>query len=220
MDSRTFRTRRLLAFATLSAIATLAACGGGGGSSGTPPTRASSAPIATAPPAGSGLAPASFSIKIPATTGSSASRQTQTIDPTTTSISFSLLKTTAVGVTTPGAAVSFDVSATSPLCTTVSGGRTCTIGINAPLGDDIYSVQTFNAAGAVLGGSAVNLTVLQNVANTATIVIGGALAGVLMSTVTGATGDAGIGLDWLGVTAPASVHLVLIGVDAQGNAIL
>jgi hypothetical protein len=214
---KSFTTSKFLAFAALAAIAGLAACGGGGGSASAPVARASPAPITTA---GSGLAKASFSIKIPSATAASASRQTRTIDPATSSISFTLLKTTAAGVPTPGTAVTSDVSAASPLCTAVTGGRTCTVALIAPIGDDIYSVQTFSATGVQIGSSAVNLTVLENVANTATIVIGGALAGVVMSTISGQSGDAETPLDWLGVNFPSSVRLVLIGVDAQGNAIL
>src|SRR5471032_1775908 len=96
-------TQQLLAFGTIAAIAALAACGGGGGSSGTPAVHTTAAPIVTAPPAGSGLAPASFAVKIPGAGGSSVSRRTQAVNAATTSMSFSLIKTDAAGVTVPQA---------------------------------------------------------------------------------------------------------------------
>jgi len=221
MHSRTFRTRQLLAFATLTAIAALAACGGGGGSSGAPVARTTSTPITTAPPSGSGLAPASFAIKIPGSGGSSVSRRTQAVNAATTTVSFTLLKTNAAGVTLSGTPSSFDVSASSPLCTAVTGGgRACTIGINAPIGDDIYSVQTFDVNGNKLGSSAVNLSVLQNVANTASITLGGTIAGVVVTTVAASNGDNRVVLDASGQFGPASVRVVVIGFDNLGNVIL
>jgi len=216
-----FTAQRFSAFGTLAAVAALAACGGGGGSSGAPGVHTTTpAPITTAPPAGSGLAPASFSILIPGSGSSSTSRRTQTVNAATTTISFVLLKTNAAGVTLPQTPVSFNVAVGSPLCITAAGGaRSCTIGINAPIGSDIYSVQTFDVNGNKLGSSAVNLSVLQNVANTATITLGGTLAGVLISAITqnAISGSAQV----LDVTSgPTSMRVVVIGFDSQGNVIL
>src|SRR6185312_12446834 len=158
--------QRLFAFGALAAGAALAACGGGGASSGTPAARITSAPVTTAPPAGSGLAPASFAIKIPGPGNSSISRRVKTVNAATTTVSFTLLKTDSVLPTPPPN--SFDVSSTSTLCTTAAdGSRSCTLGVSAPVGNDIYSVQTFDIHGNKLGSAAVSIKVLQNVANTA-----------------------------------------------------
>jgi hypothetical protein len=218
MSRRPLRASRLLAFATLTAIAALAACGGGGGSASTPGVAVTAAPIVTAPPAGSGLAPASFSIQIPGTGASGISRRVQAVSASTATVSFTLLKTDAVGVTVPSAAVTFDVSSTSALCVAgTAGARACTVGIAAPLGNDIYSVQTFDKNGAKLGSSAVNLKVLANVANTATISLGGTLAGVVITTL------ASISFGFVELNAglgPTSARAIVIGVDNAGHVIL
>jgi hypothetical protein len=212
MDSKPVKVSRLLAFAAITA---LTACGGGGGSASAPAvkTAPTSAPITS----GTGLAPASFSIKIPAASSSSISRRTQTVNAATTNMTFTLLKTTSTVAPTPAPA-NFDISAASPLCAAVAGGgRTCTIGVSAPIGSDIYSVQTFDAGGNKLGSSAVNLTVLQNVANSATISLGGTIAAVV------ATSLSPIGpieLDNTGGQGPKSTRVLIIGIDSSGNVIL
>jgi hypothetical protein len=222
MDSRPLKASRFLAFAALTAIAALAACGGGG-SSGTAVPKAPVSTVTTPPASGAGLAPASFTIKIPSATSSSSSRRTKTVNAATTSISFTLLKSDAVGATVGGAPVSFDLSTTSTLCTTATGGaRTCSISLAAPIGDDIYSVQTFDVTGAKLGSSAVNISVLQNVANSATISLGGQIAGVLMTLVTG-TGSSFSNPAQLiatGTGTGVTQRVILIAFDAQGNVIL
>jgi hypothetical protein len=215
------KTQQLLAFGTIAAIAALAACSGGGGS-GTPAVHTTAAPIVTAPPAGSGLAPASFAVKIPGPGSSSISRRTQAVNATTTSMSFSLIKTDAAGTTVPQAAVTFDVSAGSALCTAGSAGaRSCNLALNAPLGNDVYSVHTLDVHGNTIGSSAVTIHVQSNVANSASISLGGTVAGVLITPIAQA-GDIfeGLVLDSAALLGPTSMRVLIIGFDGQGNVIL
>jgi len=47
----------------------------------------------------------------------------------------------------------FDVSVTSPLCTTTAGARTCVLTVGAPIGSDTFAITVFsgaNASGSVL----------------------------------------------------------------------
>jgi hypothetical protein len=213
---RKFTTQRLLAFGMLAAIAALAACGGGGGTSSTPGVHTTSAPAAPGP----GLAPASFSIKIPGSGSSSVSRRTQAVNAATSSISFTLISTDAAGVTVPQTSASFNVGAGSSLCTNgAAGARSCTVGMNAPLGNDIYTAQTFDANGNKLGSSAVSLKVLQNVTNAASISLGGTVTGVLIT----ATSQIEAGSPFSGLDAtngPKSMRVIIIGFDSLGNVIL
>lgn len=222
MQTRPFTNRRFLAFAVLGGVAALAACGGGGGSSA-PTVRITAAPVATLAPSGAGLAPASFSIKIPRSSTSGFSRRTLTVNAATTSISFTLLKTDAAGISASQTPVAtFDVSGNSPLCTTVSGVSSCTLGISAPIGNDIYSIQTFDVNGNKLGSGAVNIRVLLNVANTASISLGGTLASVLVTTGVPAGGYSNnyTQLDASGVYGAASLRVYVIGFDNAGNVIV
>jgi hypothetical protein len=220
MHSRPLKASRFLAFAALTATAALAACGGGG-SNGTPVSKAPVSSVTTPPAtAGAGLAPATFTIKIPSANSSSTSRRTKTVNALTTSISFTLIKT-AAGSVANATPVSFDLSSASTLCTPATGsGRTCSIGISAPLGDDIYSIQTFDVGGHKLGSSAVNITVLQNVANSAAISLGGTIAGIMMTALS-VSADGDIMLAASGnPSVPSTARVLVIGVDNLQNVIL
>jgi len=133
----------------LVATLALAGCGGGGGSQAVPAA------------GGSANAQAKTSqgtavLSIP--TGSSSAahvRYPQFVSPNATSVTLSI---------NAGTAQTFDVSATSPLCTTVAGARNCTLNFFAPIGADTLTFTIYsgaNATGTVLSTGTNSQTVVQ-----------------------------------------------------------
>lgn len=177
--------RRLAALGIVMAAAAVA-CGGGGGSSPTgqapalPVARATAAPSSTAAPAGT--ARTTLSITVPNAAPNAARRSPQYVSSQTRSVKFTLLKTDAALASMP-APQTFPLDASQSYCATTSAGLNCTLNIDAPLGHDIYTAETFSDAAATqkIGGGAVALTVQANATNAATISLGGpiASAGVL-----------------------------------------
>jgi hypothetical protein len=217
--------KRVFVFGTVAAVVALAACGGGGGSSGVPVARASAAPGAQ--PASGKAAPASFTIRIPGSGSSSLSRRAKAVSAATQSLVFTLLKTDSTDpafTTTPNASTPFNVGLGSSLCTApdTSGARSCTIGISAPIGNDIYTVDAFSttnaASGSKLGTAAVSVRVAQNATNAASISLGGQIASLLLTTVTSIFAE--IGPPGNAFSSPQSERIYVLGLDAQGNAIL
>lgn len=176
---------RLSGIITLAFVAlAVAACGGGGGGGSTTPsvvsvaTNAAPAPTGTALPAG--YARANVSITVPGTgTASNGRRGAQNVGVGTTSIQFTLLQTSS-SVATPAPQI-FGLLATSPGCVTISGNIQCTLGVNAPIGNDVFLAQTYNVSGGLTGSGAVQLSVAQNTVNTASLTLSGQVATVYLA---------------------------------------
>lgn len=235
------KKRSLLAFL---AIASLAACGGGGGSGssiapgtgGATPGNGSINVPATAPPAApAGSLKATLSIVIPTAGGvsSALSRRAQTVAVGTQSITMTLLKSNGTVVTTAPQGP-FPLTATSPGCTATSGSVTCRIQIDAPIGADIFSAQTYStttaSAGTLLGSGAVALTIAENAINTANLTLNGPVASVVLASAGSYLGN---GISQIpssvrrstSVLQPslpfvASLPLYVIALDATGNVII
>lgn len=147
--------------ALLLATFLLAACGGGGGGSSVP-----AAPGGASAPAKTQTG--TFVLSIPTQASASVVRYPKFVSPSATSVSLTI---------NTGTAQSFDVSPTSPLCTTVAGARNCTLSFIAPLGSDTMTFTIYagaNGTGNILAtgtssttvalGTPFNVTVAMNAA--------------------------------------------------------
>ena len=163
---------RAVRFPALLALTALAACGGGGASSGTP-TVAVASTVATGPTVAGRLV---LAIPLPST--SSAVKRAP---------KFVSTGAVSAGVAINfGAATFFDVSATSSLCTTTAGVRTCTLSLGAPVGNAIaFSVSLYtqaNGGGTLLGAGVNATTVVAGTPFNVTVGINPAVASVISST--------------------------------------
>jgi hypothetical protein len=208
----------------------VAACGGGGGggASTTPGALATGpASVATANPTSSALpageARASFSITIPASTGSASVRRAKAIGAGTQSITFTLLE--AAGSTPATTAPqTFTLTSANPNCSTspTTGSLTCTLSVDAPIGLDVFLAQTYTGTsgnGTLTGSGAVQLDVAANSSNTATLSLTSQAASVFL---TSSSSYLGYNPD---PYAPAgspvtSMRVFVIALDSSGNAIL
>ena len=174
----------------LAALAILAACGGGGGGgssvgagSNAVPTvpPATSAPTAANLPAGMGRA--QFSITVPGKGSAATARQPKAVAAGTQSIVMTLLQNN--GAAASGTPQAFALTSGTPGCSTVGGNLTCTFGVDAPVGTDIFLATTYSstnqAAGTQLGSGAVQLTVVQNATNTANLTLTGPIQSVVVA---------------------------------------
>jgi hypothetical protein len=148
-------------FAVLLLVSLAAGCSGAG-SSGTPapattvpPTAAPAAsPTATPKPA---LAAGSASVFIPNASTAAArtrARRRDWVSPSTQSIGI-----TATAADGYAGNVITAVSAGASNCTTVAGGRTCTLGFDAPPGDDTIQILAFDQPNEYLGNVLATATV-------------------------------------------------------------
>jgi hypothetical protein len=144
--------------AVLVALTLLAGCGGGGGNSVPAAAGAKSQPQTKG----------SVIISIP-TSGAAASsakvRYPQFVSPSAQSVALSV----------NGAADTiFDVSTTSPLCTTVSGTRNCTLAFGAPVGSDTFAFLIFagpNGTGTQLAAATSSQTIATGTAFNFTVAL-------------------------------------------------
>ncbi len=151
------------------ALFSLAACGGGSGSGGVTPRVPSSSPTPPSQPnASSNL---QFSIAIPAPPNlTGASRKY--VSPATQSA--------IIGLAGKGALGTFDLSPASSLCkAAVPGGRrTCTIGVTAPVGNDTFTLTTYDRTGGS-GNVLASGTITQAVSSTAGSPVNVSLTGAM-----------------------------------------
>jgi hypothetical protein len=133
-------------------------CGCAGGAGSTPKT----SPTSVA----AGTATGTFSIAIPTRTTASNVRYPQFVSPNAVSVTI---------VVNTAAPLIVDVSATSPLCTTSAGARTCSLAVNAAVGTDTFAITIYAAAGGtgtvlataststpVVAGTPFSITVAMN----------------------------------------------------------
>lgn len=136
----------------------MASCGGHGGGSAMLPPSAPTHPIAQ-------HEQVKFSFLVPAKTVSAA-RRAETISPSTQSI----------GVTVnAGTEQVFDALPTSPGCSPGETGTTCTVTIDAAVGNDAFVVNAYSGTGAtgqILDRTTFNYTIVLDTTNTIAITLG------------------------------------------------
>jgi hypothetical protein len=235
-------------FAILAIVSVLAACGGGGGGGGS--SQGPTAPGTTAPTsAPAGYAKAAFVVSVPLAGSSSAAkwrtaaakvhatsstRSPKYIQSGAQSITFTLVKTSNTSVTPGTTSPAYALTPGSPGCTTNETLQivACTIQIQAPIGEDIYSAQVYastDGSGTNIGSGATYINVQNNTTNTASLTLAGSLASVYLSTsaasvYNGGTGDA---TELAYITQDANygpsvspARIFVIGLDSQGNQII
>jgi hypothetical protein len=139
--------RALLSTLAVAGLALAAACGGGGGSGH------ASSPVAPGPQQSGAQASGSVTLRIPAATAASAARKAQFVSSGANSATVAL---------NGGAATVFDVSSTSPYCTTTGGLRSCQLPITAPSGPLTVAVTLYaslTGSGSPLGSASGSTTV-------------------------------------------------------------
>jgi hypothetical protein len=202
--------RATLSLALLAGL--LAGCGGGG-STAVPPGTSSASAQANA---GNG----SILLSIPTQAPSSAVRFAQFVSPNASSVSI---------VVNNGTAQTFDVSATSSLCTTSSGARNCKLTFGAPAGSDTIVVAIFagpNGTGTTLATTTTTTTVVAgtpfNVTVALNATIGTIVATINPDTGTGTSCNVPIGTPAVAITegcGPGGATLTVVASDPSGAAI-
>jgi hypothetical protein len=145
--------KRVLSIVAISMM--LAGCGGGGGQSGAPSV-----------PAASQAKTANGSVVLSIPVGSSTT-QTQSLGHAVRYPQFVSPNASSVTLSVNGGPTQvFDVSATSSLCTTVSGARNCTLTFGAPVGSDTFAFVIYSGPNAT-GNNLAQATTTQAVTATA-----------------------------------------------------
>jgi len=149
----------------------LAACGGGGGAA--PAPRAAAVSNGTTAQIGSGVT-GTLTLTVANGTGASAKNR---------SLKFVSPGALSAGISINNGTVTFaDVSASSTLCTTAAGVRTCTINVGAPAGMTSFAVSLYDAAtggGHLLGSGSNSTTVVSGTPFTVAIGINPVVAGLM-----------------------------------------
>jgi streptogramin lyase len=177
MMFRSTIVRGTTVLASSAALAFLSACGGGGGSTGSfvPSGSASAGPVAGAADA------TSFVIVVPPASPSS-SRRPAFVSPNTGSISI-VLQSVNGTANSAGKPTVATIGASSSECASSTAGLKCTVTVNAPPGDDVFSIATYqssNATGAVLASTTVAAVVGAS-ATSVTLSLGGVPASLTFS---------------------------------------
>lgn len=198
------RSSQLVLASGLAAL--LTACGGSGGGS-LPATTFTPAPTTSSSPA-SQTANVQFAIAIPAlpATGSARTRSARPMDFSAATQSVKVAIGTNVLTTS-------DVSATSSICKAASGGgRTCTIGVNAPTGNDQFTIIAYdqpNGAGNPIAQGTVGATVSSQ-ASTVNVTVSGTIAKIAVS----------LSNPYPPVGTATTVNVAVTGYDVDGSAVL
>jgi hypothetical protein len=191
----------------------MAGCGGGHATS--------VAPLPAATSAGAANATANFKLTIPNASATTAvGRRPTFVSPSTLSGTIQV---------NGGATTQLDLSLASPNCATISGGRVCTIGVSAPVGNDTFTIVLYSGAftagahtgTALSGASNFAATVAEGSANVTTpLILGGIPAAADVSANTPVSGQAVT--ESLVVTAYDSSNNIIVGpgtyADATGAA--
>jgi len=197
------RTRYSLALSS-ALVALLSACGGsGGGSAGGPlPMQSATPPPTTAPAA----ANVNFVFHIPAIASASASsiagRRVHKTDINATTQSVTIAMGTKVLTTA-------NVSATSSLCAPASGGgRTCTVGVNAPNSTGQFTITAYDQPNA--SGNAIAQATMQVTSSPVNVALTGTIAKLTIA----------LSNAYPNVGTPASVNVLVNAFDVDGNIVL
>lgn len=191
--------------ATLLAVAVLATgCGGGGSNSALPASP--NAPVQSGKERGA----AAFTITVPnATTGAGIKRPAY-ISPNTMSVS--IVETD--GTSAPLAPVVANLTPTSPNCSTVAGGTSCSIVVPANAGSDTFAVSAFdalNAGGNELSTGSLVATINAGTANTTVPLSLGGIVGSLTVTLADAYAPVGGSGTTVSVQAKDASGATIIG---------
>lgn len=190
--------RKALSLALALGAAMLAACGGGTGVTG------SSGALVPGPAGQSSPDTVSITIKIPSASSASTSRRPHYISPGTQSI--------GVVVTDQGATPSPAQFVNVSSCPQVSGVTTCTIGVLALPGTDMFAITAYsapNGGGSALSVGSISSTIVAGVANTTLpLTLGGIVASI---TITPGTATLPLG---------QSTTLNIVAKDTSGAAIV
>src|SRR5579872_6647693 len=188
--------KRLPLFVAIFALVA-AGCGGGGGGSSSP---------ALAP----ALAMGSATILIPNRAPESTARGARFVSASVVSAKMSIASI---------ADQIFDLSSASNRCTSVSGGRSCTIGFNAPLGSQTITLTLYdaaNATGNALGVSQQSFTFSATGGNNLGFTVNGNVASMSVAIVFAPGNPTGAFI--VGQSNSASVFVT--AKDADGNTIV
>ncbi len=233
-----FKRSSVIALGIIAGLSVVACGGGGGGSSAPAPN-----PSSNSGNGGGGtssqsaaVAPATFVITIPngSSSTSSTKRRIKTVSASTASVVFTLVQSSAAGATLNQPSTPYALTTSSPNCTTVAAGLQCSIGINAVVGTDLYTVNTYSstnaASGTQVGSGAFKIVVAANRQNTASLTLSGTVASLLTSTnIPVQYGEINnVYLDGPALSLPnesvtgltTSGRLYVIALDSSGNTIL
>ncbi len=169
-----------------------------------------------------GTLPASFALKIPGGSAAAAlGRKVQTVSVNTASVVVTLIKSSNTAYALPLTGT-FNVTPSSTICTSDPGGtsRTCTLQLAAPVGTDIFTVDTYDASGNKLGSGAVSMTVAANQANNATVSLGGTIAAVELFSASLNYFEIALGVAGNPDGLPTSTRIYALGFDSSGNPIV
>lgn len=165
--------RAILTSAPLVALAAVVACGGGGGGG------QANLPVAAK------QSQAVFTVTVPSATGtSSTQRSPKFVSPNTQSITIALASTTLTSTSGgAGVLITANLTPTSPNCTPAAGSvpLTCTIGVNAPAGNDTFALtmyQGLNGTGNVLSSAIVSAQISATETTTVPVTLSGVISSV------------------------------------------
>lgn len=217
--------RRLLSGigASVCAAAIFAGCGGGGGSGSAPPT--ARATTIAVPSSAAKPSSASFTFLLPFQRTQSTKRQAKFVSPSTQSVTVSLA---GVNGAAPASAITItqNIGATQPGCVQSNTQVACTISIDAPAGNDTFTVTAFdalNGSGNVLGRTTVPAAIVYaNAANRITLTLSGVIAQIALFAISPPCGECSNY-----IYAPGSPSgtvnkelLIPIALDSAGNQIV
>ena len=179
------------------ALLLLTACGGGGG--------AASAPT-PAQPASTGQGAANIVVQVPGgVTTSTSSRATRDVSASAQSVRVALGTQSLIVAS---------VAANSPLCQAATGGgRTCTIAVNAPTGNDDFTVTAYDqpgGTGTVLATGTVQAALAAGQPQTVPVTLAGTIASLRLA----------LQNAYLPAGTAATTNVVVQALDADGNTIL
>ena len=180
--------------ACFAGAALLIGCGGGGGGSTAPQSSGSRA----------GSANGSATIAIPSRTAAGTARAGRSVSAAAVSVSISVNN---------GAPSIADISSTSSACTSTSTGRTCTVPLSAPPGNDTFVFKLYdqpNASGNLLNQGQVVSNVAAGQPFTVAATLDAAVSSIAVS-LGNATPVTGV---------PATYTVVVTAKDPSGNAVV
>jgi hypothetical protein len=193
------------------ALVALNACGGGGGGSAAPsgPLPNPSGPGSITP---QGNANAAITLSLrqysPVVT-SATKRRAAYVSPATAQISLTVVSVNGTAVA--GTPTTFPVSPSSPGCSGANGVVTCTLNANIPIGNDVLTASTLDANGHSLGSSTITASIVQNLANSIALSVGGTIASLQMYLPPQAQFSSG---------TPGTANVIVVPLDQSGAEIV
>ncbi len=161
------------------ALAALSACGGGGGGSAPSASLPNTGGSSSGTPQGNANAAITLSLRQYSPVNTAATkRRAAYVSPATAQISLTVVSVNGTAVT--GTPTTFPVSPSSPGCNGTNGVVTCTLNANIPIGNDVLTASTLDANGHSLGSSTITASIVQNLANSIALSVGGTIASLQM----------------------------------------